>query len=550
MCTIKYVYSNHFFKHKVSPKMKELLMKVGRIFFLILLIMVGYGCVGRQGKDTDAELPRIAIAGIAIESSTFSPAVTHEAAFRARYGDEVFSYYPFLAGDSLLRKQAHWLPTLRGHAMPGGIVTREAYESLLQQTLERLEQILPLDGLFLDIHGAMSVEGLDDPEGDFLLRIRQLVGTQTLISTCMDLHGSVSWRLAQNTDLITCFRMAPHEDALISKQRAVENLLERLQSGKGKPAYKAWIPVPILLPGEKTSTRVEPGKGLYAMIEPLTASKGVIDASIWMSYPWADEPRNHGVVMVYGDNRKQVGRAAEQLARRFWDARHDFEFVAPTAYLDECLEYALAAPQRPFIISDMGDNPTAGGAGDVTWTLQQILARPEFQSEQGPTLIYAAIPDSAFVQQALRLGTGARINALAGARVDHRFAPPLPLHGVIEAIVQGDARAINEVVVRIGSVRVIVTQHRKPFHLEQDFLRLGINPREVDILVVKIGYLVPELYDIQKGWIMALTPGGVDQDLERLPYQRINRPMYPLDKDMPDPDLKARFVPLSDVIHP
>ena len=123
-----------------------------------------------------------------------------------------------------------------------------------------LEKELPLDGLFFDIHGAMSVVGIDDPEGDFIKKIRSLVGTKTLISTSMDLHGNVSKRLAEHTDLITCYRMAPHEDALESKQRAVDNLLSRLISGKGKPKYKAWIPVPILLPGEKTSTRIEPAK--------------------------------------------------------------------------------------------------------------------------------------------------------------------------------------------------------------------------------------------------------------------------------------------------
>jgi microcystin degradation protein MlrC len=523
-------------------------MRIIFFAFIPLLLIVGGTCSSQNQRNKEAQLPRIAIAGIAIESSTFSPAVTHEEAFMARYGDEVFTYYPFLDADSALRQQAIWLPTLRGHAMPGGIVTREAYESLVQQTLERLEQVLPLDGIFLDIHGAMSVIGLDDPEGDFIVRIRELVGTDVMISTCMDLHGSVSWRLAQNTDLITCFRMAPHEDALISKQRAVENLLQRLESGKGKPPYKAWVPVPILLPGEKTSTRVEPGKSLYAMIEPIVEWEGVTDASIWMSYPWADEPRNHGVVMVYGDHRENVGRAAEKLAQRFWDVRHDFEFVAPTAYLDECLEQALAATDHPFIISDMGDNPTAGGAGDVTWTLHQLLARKEFKTENGPSLIYASLPDDEFVTKAVELGVGSTISASAGARVDDRYAPPVKITGTILSILHGDRRAETEVVVQTGSIKVIITKKRKPYHFESDFVNLGLNPRETDILVVKIGYLVPELYDMRAGWIMALTTGGVDQDLHRLEYKRINRPMFPLDEDMETPDLSARFVPRSDEI--
>lgn len=281
---------------------------------------------------------------------------------------------------------------MRGKSLPGGIVTREAYESLMEKMLSKLQKNLPYDGLFFDIHGAMSVVGLDDPEGDMISRIRKIVGEETLISTSMDLHGNVSERLAHQSDLITCYRMAPHEDALISKQRALENLLNRLENGQGKPSYKAWVAVPILLPGEKTSTRIEPGKSLYAKVPEVESQKGVLDAAIWMGYPWADEPRNHGVVMVTGDDKKQVVEGAEQLAAYFWEVRNQFVFVAPTTGFDESITLALESKEKPYIISDMGDNPTAGGAGDVTWTLREILSLAEFQSENGPELIYASIP--------------------------------------------------------------------------------------------------------------------------------------------------------------
>lgn len=520
-------------------------MKKIIIALSVILIILASSC---NGGASNGQLPRIAIAGIAIESSTFSPAVTHEDAFRARVGEDVFSYYPFMAPDSGIIDRAVWLPTLRGHAMPGGIVTREAYESLVTKTLDMLKETLPLDGLFFDIHGAMSVQGLEDPEGDLLVRIREVVGTDVLISTSMDLHGSVSPRLAQNTDLITCYRLAPHEDAIESKKRAVTNLLHRLENGKGKPAYKAWIPVPILLPGEKTSTRVEPGKSLYGQIPSVLNfdDDKVIDASIWMSYPWADEPRNHGVVVAYGDDKEAVGKAAETLARRFWDVREEFEFVAPTTYLDDALNQALASDKKPFIISDMGDNPTAGGAGDVTWTLHEIFKRPEFQPNGTKRLIYASIPGPELVAQAIEAGVGGQVDGLAGAAVDDRSAPPIQLKGEVAAIKESDTN--SEVVIKSGNVHVIVTEKRNAYHYERQFTDLGLNPREADILVVKIGYLVPELYEMRGDWVMALTPGGVDQDLLRLPYQGINRPMYPLDPDMEDPDLNARFIPSSDEI--
>lgn len=512
-------------------------------FYLLISIV---GCVSESDKSKDNKIPRIAIAGIAIESSTFSPAFTYADAFKVRRGDEIFSYYTFLESDSSDRKRALYFPTIRGHALPGGIVTREAYDSLLTETLSLLKENLPYDGLFLDIHGAMSVAGLQDPEGDFIEKIRQVVGYKTMISTTMDLHGNVSRRLAENSDLITCYRLAPHEDAMETKKRALDNLLNRLESGKGKPEYKAYIPVPILLPGEKTSTRIEPGKSLYARIAPIAQKPDIVDAAIWIGYAWADEPRNHAVVMVVGDDKQLVAKSAEELAESFWRVRNDFEFVAPVAPLEECLQKALKSTSHPFIISDMGDNPTAGGAGDVTWTLAEILKHKEFQSPDGPTLIYASLPAPELVKKAVDAGVGATIEGFAGAQVDSRYAPPIFLKGIVKSIFKGDPDAETEIVLHIGSVDVILTKKRKPYHYKKDFTQLGLDPRNVDILVVKIGYLVPELYDMRADWIMALTPGGVDQDLSRLPYKNIIHPIYPLDSAMAHPNLKTQWIAVSD----
>ena len=141
---------------------------------------------GNPNEDDGKELPRIAIAGLHIESNAFSPARTHEEAFHPRTGDEILDSYPFLAPGSVDRERAHWIPTLRGRALPGGIVTRDAYESLVTKTLELLRDNGSYDGLFFDIHGAMSVEGLDDPEGDFIERIREVNRKKY---NHLDLHG-------------------------------------------------------------------------------------------------------------------------------------------------------------------------------------------------------------------------------------------------------------------------------------------------------------------------------------------------------------------------
>ena len=514
-------------------------MKLRNILY-IFIISLFHSCINN-------DKPRIGISGLGIESSTFSPAKTTEKEFHIKYNEDIFSNYSFF-NDSYLNK-AEWFPSMTGKAIPGGVVTKEAYELMVTDLIERTKKTLPLDGLFFDIHGAMNVEGMYDPEGDLIERIRQVVGNKTIISTSMDLHGNVSEKLAMYSDLITCYRMAPHEDAMESKQRALDNLIERVKSNNGKPKYKAWIPVPILLPGEQTSTRVEPGKSLYGKVSHIADMEGVIDAGIWVGYAWGDAPRNHAVVMAVGDNKKNVTEGAEELAKHFWDVRDEFDFVAPTTTLKKSLSKGFEylnnrITKKPFIISDMGDNPTAGGAGDVTWTLNKLLNRPEFKNENGPELIYASIPGPDLINNALEAKIGDYVEGYVGAIVDDRYSPPIKIRGKLISIKSGDMNAEVEAVIQVGSIKVIVTKKRKPYHYLSDFTDLALDPSKTDILVVKIGYLVPELYDIRGDWIMALTPGGVDQDLYRLGYKNIKRPMYPLDKDMSTPDLSSRLIPV------
>ncbi|RYY54313.1 MAG: M81 family peptidase [Chitinophagaceae bacterium] len=499
-------------------------------------------CTETSGKN---KKPRIAIAGIAIESCTFSPSVTEEEAFHPKYGDSVFTSYPFLSKDSSIYARAEWIPTVVARSLPDGIVSRKAYESILAKTIDSLRKNGPYDGVYLDIHGAMTVEGIDDAEADYVRRIREAIGPDPIISASMDLHGNVSPALAELLDLVTAYRMAPHEDALETKQRAVTTLLDRLASGKGRPLYKAYIPIPVLLPGEKTSTRLEPAKSVYAAIKPASLQEGIVDASIWIGYAWADEPRNHAVVMVSGDDQQKVNSTAETLAKSFWDARKGFSFVAPTGSFAQCLDAALASYKHPFFISDCGDNPTAGATGDVTWALQQLLARPEFKKPDGPSLIYASIPGPELVEKALAAGVGGTVSEFVGAKVDDRFAPPVKLTGTVESIYKGDKQAEVEVVIRTGSLRVIVSRKRKAYRTAPDFSNLGLKPTEADIVIVKLGYIDPDLFKMKADWMLALTPGAADQDILKLPYKRIQRPMFPFDSLMADPDLKAQTVPVS-----
>jgi len=511
---------------------------------------------------TTASPPIIAIAGLAIETSTFSPQRTsHPSQFHPYRGDDICNdkYVSFLGSDTKLRQKADWRGALIGHALPGGVVTRELFDTLTSEICSRLLRIVldakkqgrELEGLWFDIHGAMVVEGLNDAEFLLLDRIRKVIGDEVLVSASMDLHGNVSRELAKSCDLLTCYRTAPHVDTKQTKERACWSLLElverrRNDGKKFRRPFKAWVPVPVLLPGEQTSTRVEPAKRLYEAVPEVEKLDGVIDASVWVGYAWADEPRNRAAVVVTGYDRNAVRKGAEKLAKLFWDVHEEFHFVAKTGTYKECIDAALRseASQRPYFISDSGDNPTAGGSGDVTWGLTKLLEREEFKHQNGPKVIYASVPGPKAVHTAVKAGVGATVTVTAGAEVDSLHARPITMTGRVHAIKHGDQYAKIEVVLQVGNVYAILTELRKPYHLEKDFRDLDLQPREADIVIVKIGYLEPELYDMAKDWMLALTPGGVDQDLERLGHRHIRRPMWPFDKEFKEePDLRARIIP-------
>ncbi|KAL1882880.1 hypothetical protein Daus18300_000518 [Diaporthe australafricana] len=510
--------------------------------------------------------PTIAIAGLAIETSTFHTGRTLQEDFHPRRGTaEITAYHAAVIGSGTpLSTAANWKGALTGHALPGGQVDLASYHALKTDLLARLRIIadehaaatggLPLDGLWLDIHGAMCVDGIADAEADLLRSVRAVVGPSCVVSASMDLHGNVSRELAHMCDLLTCYRTAPHVDVAETRVRACENLLEVLRRREGGDAafrpVKAWVPVPILLPGEQTSTRDEPARSIYAAVPGVEAVDGVLDAAVWVGYAWADEARDRAAVVVTGWSEGEVATGAEKLARLFWDSREDFHFVAPTGSMAECLDTGLARikdeTKRPFFISDSGDNPTAGGSGYVTWGLAQLLEREEFKQPDGPQVIYASVPAGGLVAELGQKGVGATVTVTVGSGEGGELEGPVTMRGRIHSIKQGDKDAKTEVVLQVGSVFAILTDNRKPYHKEKDFTDLDLEPRKSDIVIVKIGYLEPELYDMAKDWMLGLTPGGVDQDLIRLGHKEIRRPMWPFDKTFEEePGLSARIIAMS-----
>jgi microcystin degradation protein MlrC len=447
-------------------------------------------------------------------------------------GDDLLARYEGLPRD------IEWIPLVHARALPGGAVERDFYDSIKAEIIERLRGALPVDGVFLDIHGAMSVAGMTDAEGDLASTVRDAVGPDALVSAAMDPHGNMSRRLVGALDLATSHRMSPHEDAPLTKTRAVANLVRCLHDGI-RP-LKAWVRVPVLLAGERASTRDEPARGIYGSLAGIAARPGIIDAAVWIGYAWADEPRCSAAVLVTGTDEDIVQREARSLAERYWNARTEFSFSVPAGDADWCIATGLAATARPYFISDSGDNPTAGGAGDVAHMLGRLLAHPEIAAGRA-SAIWASLVDPGGVARCVAAGEGAAVDLLVGGAFGSTPGR-VPLRGKVGRVLRGDPVGGDIAVVASGGVRAILTSRRKPYHFVRDLQALDLDPARHDLTVVKIGYLVPDLFAAAKGWVLALTPGGVDQDIVRLGHRHLERPIYPLDPSMPAPLLTPELV--------
>jgi microcystin degradation protein MlrC len=471
---------------------------------------------------------------IAVECSTYSSLRTTLSDFQVLRGEQLAGHPSF----RFLREYPHQLlPTLHARALPGGPVAREAYEQLKAEFAEfiaHLQACGPLDGLYLAMHGAMYVEGMHDAEGDWMAAARAVVGDECLISAGYDLHGNISRRVIDALDMLSAYRTAPHVDVEQTHHRAFGMLTRSLEQ-RLRPLL-VWVPIPVLLPGERTSTVDEPARTLYASLPAIDAHEGIMDASLLVGYVWADEPRSTASAVLTGTDLHLLERQAALLALAYWNARADFAFGVQTGSIEECVAWAQSSPTRPVILADSGDNPTAGGIGDRPDILRHLLERGVRD------VLIAGIADERATGLCYQHGAGATLPLSIGGALGPDTPPVATTAEVLFLLPASDHRE-RQAVVRAGGVTVVLTARRRPFHHISDFTCLGLNPAAFHILVVKSGYLSPELAPLANPSLMALSPGTVDQHIERLPHHHVRTPTYPFQRDFawqPSPVVSAR----------
>ena len=463
---------------------------------------------------------RVAFGGIQIECSTYTPILTRMEDFQVARGRQLADM-PFF---SQLKKYPYpFQPVLLAQAVPGGAVEAHTYDKLKGEFLQRIKEMLPLDGLYLVMHGAMSVEGKLDADGDWIAAARGAVGPNCLITASFDLHGSLSRRIIDHLDMLSAYRTAPHIDREETTKRACDMLIYCLEH-RIRPTM-VWAPIPVLMPGERTSTRYEPAKHLWGQLPAMNAQPGVLDASLLVGYVWADEPKATASAVLTGTQPDFLKRSALGLAQQYWEARKEFKFGVPTGTLDECIEKAVSSHTHPVVLADSGDNPTAGGTGDRADVLAALLAHHIRNA------VIAGIADRPATEACYRAGIGATIPISIGATLDPKASKPVHASAKVVFLAKTDIPLERQAVVDVQGISVVLTARRRPFHLIGDFTSLGLEPTRFNIVVVKSGYLEPEIARIANPNLMALTDGAVNQDIVHLTnYHR--KPCYPFQPNL------------------
>ncbi|HUP35070.1 MAG TPA: M81 family metallopeptidase [Candidatus Limnocylindria bacterium] len=487
---------------------------------------------------------RVFLAMLSHETNTFSNVPTDRAQFEARdlrYGGEIVEAYrgtgTCLGGmiAAAERLGITLLPSVAASASPAGPVTRDIYAHVKQRMLADLGAAGRLDGVLLDLHGAMVPEGLDDGEGDIIAAVRRAVGPDVPIAVTLDFHGNLGKDMIARADLLHGYKTYPHVDMAERGVEAAERLAQVI-GGRIKPTA-AWRKPPLMPPLGRQGTARGPMRRLYDLADEMERDPKVISISLFAGFPYADIPdAGLGVYVVTDDDRALAERLAGRLAQVAWEHRH--EFIHTALPVKDAVARALAADGRPIVLADMADNTGGGAAGDGTEILRELLRA----GARSATV--ACIWDAAAVQACAKAGIGARVTLDVGGKVDDRHGAPVRVSGIVRTL--SDGRFIHRgpmmtglpgrlgltAVLDVNDVKVILISHRWQT-LDPEMIRfVGIDPLREKILVVKSTIHYRAAFEpIAKEIIEVDAPGLSSSNLGRFEYRRVRRPIFPLDPD-------------------
>ena len=484
---------------------------------------------------------RIAVGCIGHETNTFSPVATTIDNFKNgsyHRGDEIISAFRgtrtitggFLDVAEQLNLQP--VPLLWAFATPSGMVEQTAYQTLKAEFLTLLQNAGKLDGVILDLHGAMVTDELEDAEGDLIQAVREIVG-ETWIVTTLDLHANITAKMAQYSDVIIGFDTYPHVDCY---ERGFEagQLLFGMNQGKIQPTM-AYRQLPLLTAPPAQCTMKPPMTDVINALHALETESGVVTATLSMGFPFADITDAGVSVLVTTNGDMALAEArADQFAADIWGMREQFTFNLHT--VEDAIEIANYTDGNPIVLADGADNPGGGGPCDGTTILQKFIDADVQEA------VIAVIADPESVAQAVEAGVGNGVRLNVGGKTDTQHGAPVALTGVVKTL--SDGRFIHKgpmgrgtagnmgrtAVVQVGGIEIILTERRIQPYDVQVLRSVGIEPTARKLIALKSAvHFRADYTPIAHQILDVNTPGVHSPNLFSYRYQKLRRPVYPLD---------------------
>ncbi|MDX1822050.1 MAG: M81 family metallopeptidase [Paracoccaceae bacterium] len=482
---------------------------------------------------------RVALAGFLHETNTFAPSPADMAAFVQGGG-----YMPMVRGAALMTagrninlgiggavahgEGAGWdmVPVLWCGAIPSAHVTRAAYEAITTEIVEGIKAALPLDGVFLDLHGAMVAEHEDDGEGVLLSRVRAVVGPDVPIVTALDLHGNITAKMVVSADALVGFRTYPHVDMAETGRRAAVQL-DALMA-RGEPFAKAFRRLDFLIPIAWQSTVMEPAAGIYDRMAALEGGD-VASVSFFPGFPAADFPECGPTVVAYGATQAAADAAADAVVADVRAAEPAFAGRAydPDAGVAEAMRIAATAT-KPVVIADTQDNPGAGGDSNTTGMLRALVRANAQRAAIG------IMVDPAAAAAAHAAGQGAEIDIALGGFSNIPGDSPYQARFTVETLSDGKFIASGpfyggapldlgpSACLRIGDVRIVVSTHKAQMADQQMFRFVGIEPTAQAILVNKSSvHFRADFQPIAETILVCTAPGPMPISPASLSWTRL-----------------------------
>ena len=484
---------------------------------------------------------RIAVAEIAQETGSFSPMVADRSDFEAYglyFGDEILERMRgvgpiggFLEVAAEQVEPVDLRPIVRAWGSAGGTITAATLDFLTERLVTGLKQSLPLDAVFLSLHGAAASQNEDDVEGHVLQAVRDVVGRDIPVVVAFDHHANITRRMIECADLLIGHETQPHDPPATGRKAA--RLLFRMLRGEIRPTVR-WRKIPMITPQDQFLTSAGPMKEWFDLARQMERRPGVLDVSPYPMQPWLDVAEGGWAVVVHTDNNAALAESlAAEIANKAWSLREQFwrsERVAPA----EAIRQAAAADRGLIILSDTGDSVYGGAPGDSTCILKALL------DQQLTSLALVPMVDADAVQTAITAGVGATITIDLGGKIDHVFSQPVRVTGSVAAVSLGFTVNLHDrgvcdlqrtALLEVGSIRIALLDHRSlAVNHPVLYTHLGLDIADAKMVVVKTASNFQFFSHWRSGLIRVDSPGTTQSALTAFEWKRIPRPTYPLDQ--------------------